>query len=59
MEVEVLEGDWPFTGVVQIYKCSSMETLQKFWNSPEYQATIKLREGIVETNFTIAVESTG
>jgi uncharacterized protein (DUF1330 family) len=57
--VEVLEGEWPYTGVLQLYKCSSMEALLKFWNSPEYQEAKKLREGIVETNFTVAIEQTG
>ena len=57
--VEVLEGEWPHAGVLQIYKCSSMETLVKLWNSPEYQQAKKLREGSVETNFTVAVESLG
>ena len=56
--VNVLEGEWPFEGVLQIYKCASMDALLTFWNSPEYQAAIKLREGIVETNFTVAIEST-
>jgi uncharacterized protein (DUF1330 family) len=57
--VEVLEGDWPYNGALQLYKCPSKDALLKFWNSPEYQAAIKLRDGIVETNFTVAIESTG
>jgi uncharacterized protein (DUF1330 family) len=56
--VEVLEGEWPYTGILQLYKCSSMETLLEFWNSPQYQEAKKLREGIVEANFTVAIEST-
>jgi uncharacterized protein (DUF1330 family) len=55
--VEVLEGDWPYDGALQLYKCPSMPALLEFWNSPEYQEAIKLREGIVETNFTVAIES--
>jgi len=55
--VQILEGDWPYAGVLQIYKCSSMNALLKFWNSPEYQEAKKLREGIVKTNFTVAIES--
>jgi uncharacterized protein (DUF1330 family) len=46
-------------GVLQLYICSSMEALLKFWNSPEYQEAKKLREGIVETNFMVAIEQTG
>jgi uncharacterized protein (DUF1330 family) len=57
--VEVLEGDWPFDGALQLYKCPSMDALLKFWKSPEYQEAIKLREGIVKSNFTVAIESTG
>jgi uncharacterized protein (DUF1330 family) len=56
--VQVLEGEWPFTGALQIYKCTSMDALLKFWNSHEYQEAKKLREGIVETNFTVAIDST-
>jgi hypothetical protein len=33
-------------------KCSSMEVLLDSWNSPEYQEAIKLRAGVVESNFT-------
>jgi uncharacterized protein (DUF1330 family) len=56
--VELLEGDWPHNGALQLYKCPSMDALLEFWNSLEYQDAIKLREGIVETNFTVAIEST-
>jgi hypothetical protein len=35
-----------------------MDTLLEFWNSTEYQEAIKLRKGIVEANFTVAIEST-
>jgi hypothetical protein len=41
-----------------LYKYSSMDALLKFWNSPEYQEAIKLREGIVESNFTVTIELT-
>ena len=55
--VELLEGEWPYNGALQLYKCGSMDALVKFWNSPEYQEAMKLREGIVQTNFTVAIES--
>jgi uncharacterized protein (DUF1330 family) len=55
--IEVLEGEWPYSGALQLYKCGSMKALLEFWNSPEYQDAIKLREGIVETNFTVAIET--
>jgi uncharacterized protein (DUF1330 family) len=56
--VQVLEGEWPYDGSLMLYKCGSMDALLKFWNSPEYQEAIKLREGIVKTNFTVAINST-
>jgi uncharacterized protein (DUF1330 family) len=57
--VQLLEGEWPYKGSLMLYKCSSMDALLKFWNSPEYQEAKKLREGIVEANFTVAIESAG
>jgi len=57
--VQLLEGEWPHEGSLMLYKCSSMKTLLDFWNSPEYQEAMKLRAGIVESNFTVAIEATG
>ena len=57
--VEIIEGEWPYEGSLMLYKCGSMDSLLQFWNSPEYQEAIKLREGIVESNFTVAIEATG
>jgi len=57
--VQVLEGEWPYKGALMIYKCSSMDALLTFRNSREYQEAIKLREGIVEANFTVAIETIG
>ena len=54
--IHLLEGDWPYEGLVMIVKFPSMDTLLKFWNSPEYQKAMKLRDGVVEPNFTIAIE---
>jgi len=54
--IKLLEGEWPYPGLVMIVKFPSMETLVKFWNSPEYQEAMKLREGVVAPNFTIAIE---
>ncbi len=39
-----------------VEKFSSMDALLSFWNSPEYQAAKRLREGLIEANFIIAVE---
>jgi uncharacterized protein (DUF1330 family) len=57
--LQLLEGEWPYEGSLMLYKCGSMDSLLQFWNSPEYQEAIKLREGIVESNFTVAIETTG
>ncbi len=57
--VQLLEGEWPHKGSLMLYKCSSMQALLDFWNSAEYQEAMKLRAGIVESNFTVAIEATG
>ena len=54
--IQILEGEWPYKGLVMIIKFPSMDALTKFWNSPEYQKAMKLRDGVVEPNFTIAIE---
>jgi uncharacterized protein (DUF1330 family) len=54
--IHLLEGDWPYKGLVMIIKFPSMDGLLKFWNSPAYQKAKKLRDGVVEPNFTIAIE---
>jgi uncharacterized protein (DUF1330 family) len=56
--LQLLEGEWPYEGSLMLYKCGSMDSLLQFWNSSEYQEAMKLREGIVETNFTVAIETT-
>ncbi len=54
--VRVLEGEWPYQGRLVVEKFDSMNALLSFWNSPGYQAAKKLREGLVEVNFIIAVD---
>ncbi len=56
--IEVLEGEWPYEGLLMLYKCGSMEALKKFWNSPEYQEARKLRKGVVDSHFIVAIEPT-
>ena len=52
----VLEGDWPYENVtLEIYP--SMAELKAFWYSDEYQAAKKLREGLSDVDFIIAVEA--
>jgi len=56
LNIHLLEGDWPYEGLVMILKFPSMDGLLKFWNSPAYQQAKKLRDGVVIPNFTIAIE---
>ena len=54
--IHLLEGEWPYKGLVMIIKFPSMDALLKFWNSPAYHRAKKLRDGVVIPNFTIAIE---
>jgi uncharacterized protein (DUF1330 family) len=55
--IEILEGEWNFPGLVMIFKFPSMDAVRKFWDSPEYQAVKAFRDnGVVDPNFTIAIE---
>jgi uncharacterized protein (DUF1330 family) len=54
---QVLEGVWPYQGVVIVQKYKSLRALQDFWNSPEHIQTKKLREGLVDSHFVVAVEA--
>jgi uncharacterized protein (DUF1330 family) len=53
-ELAVLEGDWSPTRVV-VVEFENIEAAKAFYESPEYQAAIKLREGAARFNM-IAVE---
>jgi uncharacterized protein (DUF1330 family) len=53
-ELAVLEGDWSPTRVV-VVEFENLEAAKAFYESPEYQAAIKLREGAARFNM-IAVE---
>ena len=54
----LLEGKWPYEeGNVAVEKFSSKEELEKFWNSDAYKEAKKLREGVVDIDFIVAVEA--
>ncbi len=53
-EKVVLEGPDSPERIV-LLKFDSVETIERMYNSPEYQAAIKLREGAAEASF-IALE---
>jgi uncharacterized protein (DUF1330 family) len=55
-EVRVLEGEFPFEGTVMIEQFNSLQSILDFWYSDGYQEAKKLREGIVDVDFLIAVE---
>ncbi len=54
--VHVLEGEWPFEGSFMIEQYTSLQSILDFWYSPGYQEAKKLREGLVDIDFLIAVE---
>ena len=51
-EHAVLEGDWNPTRLVVI-EFESLEAAKAFYESPEYQAAIKLREGAARINMVV------
>jgi uncharacterized protein (DUF1330 family) len=53
-ELAVLEGDWNPTRLV-ILEFEDLDAVKRFYESPEYQAAIKLREGAAQLNL-VAVE---
>jgi len=55
--LRVLEGKWNHEGsLLVIERYPSMEGLLAMWNSPEFQAAKKLTAGLVDVNFTVAIE---
>ena len=54
--IQILEGDFDFPGILLIEKFDSMEALKSYWYSDEHQEAKKLRDGIVEPNFFVAIE---
>jgi len=53
--VTVFEGEWPYEEGILIERFDSMKALNDFWYSDGYQEAKKMREGIVKTNFIVAV----
>jgi len=50
------EGEWKDDARFTLFKFPSMEALQGFWRSDEYQAIKHLRTDVIPPNFTFAVE---
>jgi uncharacterized protein (DUF1330 family) len=55
-QILVLEGEWPSKDGITIEKFRSMKDLKDFWYSDGYQKAKKLREGVAQINFIVAVE---
>ena len=53
-ETAVLEGDWSPKRLV-VVEFDDLEAAKRFYDSPEYQAAMKLREGAASLNM-VAVE---
>lgn len=54
--IEVLEGEFDYPGLLLIEKFESMDAIKRYWYSDEYAEAKKLREGHAEANFFIAIE---
>ena len=52
---QVLEGSWPYEGTLAVERFDSMDAILSFWYSDEYQAAKKLRAGLVELDFVLAI----
>ncbi len=53
--IDQFEGYWEEDARVTIFRFPSMEALQEFWHSEEYQAVKHLRTDAMAPNFTLAV----
>lgn len=54
--MDLYEGKWNEDARFTLFRFPSMEALQGFWNSEEYQAIKHLRTDVIPPNFTFAVE---
>ena len=55
--LRVLEGKWNYEGsILVIERYPSMEGLLAMWTSLDFQAAKKLTAGLVDVNFTVAIE---
>ncbi len=54
--VELLEGNWDHLPSLTIERFNSMAEFKAFWHSPEYLEAKKLRKGLLQVDFIVAVE---
>ncbi|MEM9273371.1 MAG: DUF1330 domain-containing protein [Cyanobacteria bacterium P01_F01_bin.143] len=55
--MDLFEGEWKENAKFTLFRFPSMEHLQNFWNSKEYQAIKHLRTDNTPPNFTFAVHA--
>lgn len=56
-EIELMEGTWDHFPALTLEKFDSKAALDKFWHSPEYQQAKRLREGHLDVQFIVALDS--
>lgn len=54
--LHLFEGQFPDDARFTLFRFPSMQALQGFWHSEEYQAIKHLRTDVIPPNFTFAVE---
>lgn len=54
--IEPFEGEWNNGAKFTLFRFPSMDALQQFWHSEEYQAVKHLRTDVIPPNFTFAVD---
>ena len=54
--MEHYEGEWKENARFTLFRFPSLEALQGFWKSDEYQSIKHLRTDVIPPNFTFAVE---
>ncbi|MGL6313096.1 DUF1330 domain-containing protein [Vibrio sp. WXL103] len=55
-QLDHFEGQWNENARFTLFRFPSMEALQAFWHSEEYQAHKHLRTDVIPPNFTFATE---
>lgn len=53
----VLEGSWPYDGIVILQRYRSMRALREFWFSPAHTRAKKVRDDHIDSHFVVAIES--
>lgn len=53
--MDLYEGEWKEDARFTLFKFPSMQALQSFWHSKEYQDIKHLRTDVIPPNFTFAV----